>query len=590
MTTLSNTTYDTPTELLSETDEFLISVSLLLPPEEPPAPPGVRIPATVSTEGELRTAISANNSPINVAANFTISSVINISGNRDIVIQSLAPNTNTISRAGNFSSTYMFLVNTGSSLTLSNIALNGMDYDSYSIVANLGTLTVEDGTLIYNSAFSGVINQGTMYVTGGIFENNRNTGGGAIFSSKNGILNISGGIFRNNEATLFGGAIYSNNATVNISGGEFTGNKAGRNGGGLGLVNLTTGNIYGTANIHYNETEEAGGGVTIQNSNVSIYGDVQIANNRTVDYGGGIYSHTTTGFLSNIAIYDRVNITQNQAGSGGGIFAFFLNEIQIYGSVSITNNLATQVDGNGGGITLLDQAQATIGENVLVQYNIAFLSGGGIFLFDATLQLSGQANISRNMSPQGSGVADFGLLQLQDSVLIEKVYLDDPRFLLELTGPLTSAYIAFELSDYFMDKDLIVVAQGSSSYPLPTAVDASYFIPPSSGYKSIVYNDTQIAFIRQNEITIQFDPNTKNCVTNMPGEIVSLPGLITFPTTIPQRCGYIFIGWGTLPNGGTIYQPGQTVDLESDTVFYAQWTASPFSPHCYYRYCYCCCR
>ena len=47
---------------------------------------------------------------------------------------------------------------------------------------------------------------------------------------------------------------------------------------------------------------------------------------------------------------------------------------------------------------------------------------------------------------------------------------------------------------------------------------------------------------------------------------------ITIPSAAGlSRDGYSFAGWGTSPNGGTIYQAGQEYTVTGNTTFYAQW-------------------
>lgn len=672
--------YDIPPEKLLPTDEFSVNLEpLAFLPEEPAAASGIRAAATVTSESELRAAILANQSPINIANSFEIAETITISGGKNIVIQSLGTDTFTLRRAAGFTSTYMFFIYTADIVTFRNIALNGMAYPGYAIIANIGTLTVEEGTRITNSAASGVVNQGHMTVTGGSFEKNTGAsgGGGAIFNNNNATLHIEAGVFRNNTAALYGGAIYSNASAATIAGGEFTGNTAGRNGAAISIVKGSTASIYGNTYIHDNNADEAGGGITIQNSSVAISGNVRIVQNSAQDYGGGVYSHTTTGNFSNISISEQVDIRQNTAGSGGGVFAFLLNDIRISGEAAIAENTANEA--NGGGVMLYDQAEATISGNVSVQSNTAALSGGGIFireagmeigpagsdatsisanaaasggglaatgeaaavnigpraaltgntasdrgggmsvtdgalvrlasaipvagntaqnsgggafLLNATLAMTGSAAITGNASPIGSGVADFGLLQVRDNSVVENVYLDDPQHLLQLTGPLTEeSRIGFEASGYIASgEERIIVAEGSAEYPFPSSGDAGRFIPPFSGYDSIVYNGTHIAFVwAQSEIVVQFDPNTQDSVSNMPDTIVTVAGPVLLPTQTPQRAGYLFMGWSTRPNGGALYRPGQTIELDADTVLYAQWIAKLPPPRPYPCCCRCCC-
>ena len=48
----------------------------------------------------------------------------------------------------------------------------------------------------------------------------------------------------------------------------------------------------------------------------------------------------------------------------------------------------------------------------------------------------------------------------------------------------------------------------------------------------------------------------------------------TISSTVPERFGYTFLGWGTSANSSTIYSPGQKYTVTSNTKFYAQWASA----------------
>lgn len=82
------------------------------------------------------------------------------------------------------------------------------------------------------------------------------------------------------------------------------------------------------------------------------------------------------------------------------------------------------------------------------------------------------------------------------------------------------------------------------------------------------------------DFILQFDPNCSDGVINMPNPVTGTrfgqvrQQNLWIPGNIPQRNGYTFTGWNTLPNGtGTTYQPGKNVLCNlGTTTLYAQWT------------------
>lgn len=72
------------------------------------------------------------------------------------------------------------------------------------------------------------------------------------------------------------------------------------------------------------------------------------------------------------------------------------------------------------------------------------------------------------------------------------------------------------------------------------------------------------------QVSINFDPNTTDEVTNMPPqETIAYDSAYEIPNTIPLREGYIFDGWesnGFTYNGGAIVE-----NVKIDTTFMAKW-------------------
>ncbi len=81
----------------------------------------------------------------------------------------------------------------------------------------------------------------------------------------------------------------------------------------------------------------------------------------------------------------------------------------------------------------------------------------------------------------------------------------------------------------------------------------------------------------QNRYSVSYDANTTDVVTNMPSAQVKNHGEdLTLSDMIPERDGYIFIGWNTSASGdGTFYEPGEVTTYDDIHILYAQWDGAP---------------
>jgi hypothetical protein len=195
-------------------------------------------------------------------------------------------------------------------------------------VASTGSLTLTSLTLSHGLANNGVegggaiINQGTMSVTGGIFNNNsapalHGTSGGAI--DNKGVLTVTtstfsgnsgqegGGVFNektatitkttftNNKATVFGGgALVSAAGTTTVTGDTFTGN-SGPGGGAIdndSIVNVNDSTFFN------NTAGTNGGGAVVNFGTATIVGSTLSGN--TSPFGADVLNFT--GFTLSIGM------------------------------------------------------------------------------------------------------------------------------------------------------------------------------------------------------------------------------------------------------------------------------------------------
>lgn len=324
--------------------------------------------AQVSNQTQLLEALAAQDSTIQVTANFTISSQINIL--YPVTIESLTVQAPfTLSKDSSYF-TYLFRVQNGGSLTLQNIIVDG-DNSSH---------PMEDQN-----------NRSLIYVTGGTLN----------------LLN--GTVLQNNNAYLEGGGIYLNrnesypNILTMSGNAQITGCYSRTSGGG---IMLAVGNpqdafqISGSALIHGNHAANGGGIFCrgyVQNipSILSIGDQVHITDNIADSTGGGIYF---SGFrdggdtASTLSLLGNALLSGNQAANGAGVYFYAStigDRLEINENAVITQNTAAQ---NGGGCNVqTNQVPLNISvSNASITDNTAGTGGGMYLLTDsgATIRFS----------------------------------------------------------------------------------------------------------------------------------------------------------------------------------------------------------
>lgn len=344
--------------------------------------------AQVSNQTQLQAALAAQDSVIQVTADFTINSQINIL--YPVTIESLAADTPATLTKDSSYFQYLFRVQNGGSLTLQNIILDG-DKENHPAAS-------QD-------------NRSLIYVTGGS-------------------LNLlEGAVLQNNHAYFEGGGVYINRNdtypnTFTMSGNaRITGCYSRTSGGGMMLAAghpQDSFQISGVSRIDGNQGANGGGiycrsYVQGTSSVLSITGQVQITDNLADNTGGGIcFSGLRIGSstASELTLSDQVLVSGNQALHGAGIYFYASNtgdRLTITEHASITKNTASQ---NGGGCNI----QAS-GASVTVSVTDASITdntagtGGGMYLLSdsgADVTLSG-STFSGNQAVNGAAGTGGGL-------------------------------------------------------------------------------------------------------------------------------------------------------------------------------------
>ena len=252
-----------------------------------------------------------------------------------------------------------------------------------------GNLEIKDEVII-TSNIAGF--GGGIYIEEGVLtlRNNRNT------SNSYGIVSNS---------ALNGGGIYVKNGRVDVIASAVLTNSATQNGGGIyledGEVKIYD-NSRNSSVISGNTSTLNGGGIYVKGGELNVYvvsGNIsQISSNSAYD-GAGIY---LGGGEANLR---GIEITNNTArNNGGGIYTYNINQnnsysYELYDNVNISNNTAL----NGGGLyvnSILDIIEATITGNTVGLQGTDTQNGfgGAVYVGGSAVLTLEKANISDNLS------------------------------------------------------------------------------------------------------------------------------------------------------------------------------------------------
>jgi len=308
------------------------------------------------------------------------------------------------------------LVYNAGELSLDDITLTDASPDSRAVV-NEGNFTMSNSRVSGNAmGILSIVSASRLTITSSIFTNNVGVDKGSAIMYGFGRATISDTKFLDNEGHN-GGAIYTTGGSLTIRNCLFERNKANAyafSGGGalvLGSGKL----IIESSTFDNNSANGAGGALELSGGGSSIM-DAVFTNNIAETNGGGIYSTGTLGMK-------RVTISGNQAvsGDGGGIYAGILF---VFAESIISNNRA---GGLGGGAFLSSRSDSNVFKNIEISNNTA-LSGGGVFV----LHYNGVSNtvtlentsISNNIAtgPSGGGGL-YNKLSFSGVGLIELIHV-----------------------------------------------------------------------------------------------------------------------------------------------------------------------
>jgi uncharacterized repeat protein (TIGR01451 family) len=298
------------------------------------------------------------------------------------------------------------------------------------ILVGGGAMSLTNTSVTGNrSAFSGggIVNAGSLAVTGGSIATNRTLPGAAFI--------CGGGIFSLDALTLVGTSLLFNTAeSSGIGGGAcayrrvaivsttITGNTAG-SAGGLALVSLTSGLIRDSV-INLNQaTADAGGGILSQGLSTLSLDNVLFQQN-AAGSGGGVWANATTITAQNVRLLGNSAVRQ-----GGGIAFFGAAELRMTGGAidgNVSNGIWSAV-GGGGGLAIQHTGALVRLDHVTVSNNRAQGSGNGGGIFNQGVLnmtggvLSGNAALSGGALSNGTSLLQGGRATLSNVTIENNV-------------------------------------------------------------------------------------------------------------------------------------------------------------------------
>ena len=340
---------------------------------------------------------------------------------------------NTASSEGGAIHLWRSSINVDHSIFNNNTALEdgGAIYTSESTMA-IVTNTIFSNNIANSEDGGGMrIRNGKVTMTNNTFSGNRaaRDGGGVDLENLNGEVIIANNSFDNNIASRHGGAVNGDECNVTLTFNLFQNNRVVSDGGAMKCDECKVRLACDT--FHSNKAGSDGGAIHLWRSSINV--DHSIFNNNTALEDGGAID----GSESTMVIVTNTIFSNNTANSedGGGV------KIR-NGKVAMVNNtfISNRAERDGGGVDL-DQLEGedilanitfsnsgrrsgavetwrypSILENITFIENVAIRNGGGVALFESSINIV-NCRFSSNMAGRngGSVVLDEGTFSITNS-------------------------------------------------------------------------------------------------------------------------------------------------------------------------------
>lgn len=509
--------------------------------------------ANVSSEQQLRDAVTAQDPSVSITDNFSVQDTISI----DYAL-TIHSDGKVITWAGAAEGELFRIIQTGN-LTMTDTILDGGGIAVSLIHAYLGHCTLGQGTILRNAASTPSIS--ALYILGEYLLPASNTCvmDGAL------ITGISGET-----------AVQLSSATLIMQGAaRIADNLA------LGVKTYHSALILrDDATISGNRAPQGPAGVLLSDTDLQMGDSASIRDNISFGgNGGGVRASNDTG-LSTLALSGSASIAQNQAtgtnAQGGGVFLDAGASLTLSDLAAIMGNTAS---GNGGGVSMPNEGAATLSGSSSITGNTSGEEGGGVYVGEnATLTLGENAHIQGNTArTYGHGVRNLGAVHVSGSARVtDGLYFDSQEQAPILDGPLSdTAALTLEASHYVRPYNVpIIVLAGSATHPDPTQTDANAItLPDNFGSQHALVVDPlthTIEIIELPSYEIRYarlhgsdNPNPTHYTANdLPYELLP-PG---------PRDGYKFLGWVDAEGNPVTQIPA---GAQGDMVLVAEWSDPP---------------
>jgi predicted outer membrane repeat protein len=241
-------------------------------------------------------------------------------------------------------------------------------------------------------------------------------------------------IITGNQTARRGGGVFLNSAKLTLIDSQIVGNFAGSSGGGVYVFNSASFCAENTV-FSSNTAESNGGG--IYSGSPSRINECTVSGNEAKLLGGGIYAAVGLFLLENSVVAGNLAGGSSETGGGGGMYLFntsvnvtnslfYDNSAIKYGGGIRCNNgtltfVQSSLSGNGaslgGGIFTTG---TTLTTGATISENVATTDGGGLYLSNGVLTVSGETVISSNSAGNSGGgiFCNSGTLQMDSGIVI----------------------------------------------------------------------------------------------------------------------------------------------------------------------------
>lgn len=289
---------------------------------------------------------------------------------------------------------------------------------------------------------------------------------------------------------------------------------------------------------------------------------------KTVGYGGEVAFTITIheGYTA-----ERMIISANGMALGfslveGNVYSYVLKNVTSNSNITVHDVLPvrfTVILTDGTGYTVTPQSQmVNYGQDVQFTVTLAegyktatpsvYVNGqpiSGAVEGDSYIYTINQVKSQPVISISVVEKERFDIVFVNGESIYTIVNVEDGQLLTEPEPPTKDGY---KFCGWYTDKE--------------TTQPYNFIIPVTSAF--VLY-----AKWEANTYTASYDANTSDPVSQMPNSQQKQYGVpLVLSANIPQREGYVFIGWNTLQDGsGTRYQPSDEYTINADVTLYAQW-------------------